>query len=487
MKLSLESRVSIEDDLYFKQRYGETLVVSPYNGTYVILSSNNEQITLLKFVDKYKDVRIKDLISTISEKNLYKSVSKLYANGLISVNNHQLGPPNSSQNYKLTRTSTKIKRGVYPSLCIFHIHDYCNFACKYCYTIDENKLQQKRISFARMKKVVDEIVTFPTKFAAFEFHGGEPLMAFDLVRETTEYANSVFENKKKKIFFNIQTNGSIINDRILKLFKDYNFSVRVSLDGPQKINDKYRTFKNGDGSYNKVIENLKILVKKGIYPDVVCVVNRNNLEELITIHNHFSKLKIPYVRYLPVFKEGKADKTIWVSGEDFFREYFRLIKHIVKKRKKNISVSSLNLLTWGELGVLSGRERDYMCMKCPCGAGLNMVAIDVDGGIFPCEEMIGNKLFKLGNIKEISIKDAYFHHSFNQFLRNRRVEDIKKCSNCTWRQFCAGGCIHKSYTHFNRLDRESEYCSYFKKIYEELIWLKVKEPKAWALLNRDPI
>jgi uncharacterized protein len=42
--------------------------------------------------------------------------------------------------------------------------------------------------------------------------------------------------------------------------------------------------------------------------------------------------------------------------------------------------------------------------------------------------------------------------------------------------------VHKSYTHFKRLDRESEHCSYYKKIYRELIWLEIKQPGSWDLL-----
>lgn len=137
----------------------------------------------------------------------------------------------------------------------------------------------------------------------------------------------------------------------------------------------------------------------------------------------------------------------------------------------------------GELGSLRSFRREYMCMRNPCGAGVNMITVDVNGDLYPCEEMVGKPEFVIGNLADTSVREAIDTSPVVQKLRERHVEEIPECSRCTWKQLCHGGCVHKSYTHFKRLDRESEHCSYYKRIYEELIWLEQAEPGSWDALS----
>jgi radical SAM protein with 4Fe4S-binding SPASM domain len=122
-------------------------------------------------------------------------------------------------------------------------------------------------------------------------------------------------------------------------------------------------------------------------------------------------------------------------------------------------------------------------MRNPCGAGVNMITVDVNGDLYPCEEMVGKPEFVIGNLADTSVREAIDTSPVVQKLRERHVEEIPECSRCTWKQLCHGGCVHKSYTHFKRLDRESEHCSYYKRIYEELIWLEQAEPGSWDALS----
>jgi transcriptional regulator len=78
----------------------------------------------------------------------------------------------------------------------------------------------------------------------FTWHGGETLMrpiefyrkALDLQKK---YANG------RQIDNSIQTNGTLLTDEWCKFFKENNFLVGISIDGPQEFHDEYRRDKMG--------------------------------------------------------------------------------------------------------------------------------------------------------------------------------------------------------------------------------------------------
>ena len=101
---------------------------------------------------------------------------------------------------------------------IIHLTDKCNMNCKYCY---EHK-KDKEISFDNIKKLVDNIVENDTsKSTVLSFYGGEPLLKFEMIKDTIEYVNS--KEKKIDFMYSITTNGTLITDEVIDFFNDNNF------------------------------------------------------------------------------------------------------------------------------------------------------------------------------------------------------------------------------------------------------------------------
>ncbi|MBR6641397.1 MAG: hypothetical protein IKL08_04310, partial [Clostridia bacterium] len=84
------------------------------------------------------------------------------------------------------------------------------------------------------------------------------------IEDILEYANSKVEGKK--ILFNMTTNGTLLSDKVVDFLSRYNFSISISLDGSKEEHDRNRKFKDGRGSFDVIIENLRNIREK--YPEL---------------------------------------------------------------------------------------------------------------------------------------------------------------------------------------------------------------------------
>lgn len=92
----------------------------------------------------------------------------------------------------------------------------------------------------------------------FTWHGGETLM-----RPISFYRKALELQRKyghgRQIDNCIQTNGTLLNDDWCRFFKENNFLVGVSIDGPQEFHDEYRRNKQGLPSFYKVMKGIELM------------------------------------------------------------------------------------------------------------------------------------------------------------------------------------------------------------------------------------
>jgi len=139
---------------------------------------------------------------------------------------------------------------------VLHITKECNMNCKYCYETDKTSTY----SWEELKIILDNIIKHNNHFN-LEFLGGEPCLRIDLIRKTVEYLSSVKSPKNVIVErFYITTNGTYINDDLIKLMQEYqNITYAFSMDGTPIMNSM-RIMKTGYNSHDIVIENAKKLL-----------------------------------------------------------------------------------------------------------------------------------------------------------------------------------------------------------------------------------
>jgi uncharacterized protein len=481
LSITPDTRISAVGSFHFEERGEHTLAVAPATGGWAAIE-DSAVVALLRRLGAGRTETIAEVEAGAPARAPLPEaqVVELFQRGLLTLDGVGYGT-SGSRVEDVQIIAPKSGKNQYPVLGVFHVHNWCNLACSYCYTIEDG-VERQQLSRPLMIKAVDELLALPTPFTSVEFHGGEPTMAMADIRAVTEHAKRVYGAAGKRLFLSIQTNGYYLSNAVCDFLADNGFSVRVSLDGTPEMHDEFRVDHRGKGSYRGVVAGIRRLQERGVQVHAVCVVHGGNVDRIVEMYESMAELDVASIRLIPVFKTGKAGQEDWLTGERYFDAYFDAVRYIIDKSRRGEKVVPLPNLVAGEIGSLRSFRREYMCMRNPCGAGVNMIAVDTNGDIYPCEEMVGKPEFVIGNLASTTMRDAIDTSPVVEQLRSRHVEEIEECSKCTWKQFCHGGCVHKSYTHFKQLDRESEHCPYYKKVYRELIWLEIKQPGSWDLL-----
>ena len=103
---------------------------------------------------------------------------------------------------------------------------------------------------------------------SLSWYGGEPLLRFEFVKRTARYFLGKPWDKigisRSQLSFQLTSNLSLLDENIAEFLVSHNVWLYVSLDGPQKENDKHRMYPDGRGTYSIVSDKLKLLRKR--YP-----------------------------------------------------------------------------------------------------------------------------------------------------------------------------------------------------------------------------
>ena len=165
----------------------------------------------------------------------------------------------------------------------------CNLACDYCYYLEKSKLYRDNpkhvMSEELLEKFIEEYINSQTMpQVLFTWHGGETLM-----RPLSFYKRAMELQKKyangRTIDNCIQTNGTLLTDEWCRFFKENNWLVGVSIDGPQEFHDEYRKNKQGKPSFVKVMQGINLLKKHGVEWNGMAVVNDYNADYPLDFYN----------------------------------------------------------------------------------------------------------------------------------------------------------------------------------------------------------
>ncbi len=149
----------------------------------------------------------------------------------------------------------------------------CNLNCVYCSEGDKCLSTLKK---SLAYKLIDDLPAFMEKYhdenIELLWHGGEPLMM------GKSYLDDVMSYAKKKLAkyklkFSIQSNGTLIDEEWIEIFKKYDVGVGISLDGYQEIHDNNRKAKDGEPTFQKIMDNIKKMQSAEITIGTLMVLN----------------------------------------------------------------------------------------------------------------------------------------------------------------------------------------------------------------------
>ena len=154
---------------------------------------------------------------------------------------------------------------------VLNVTNQCNLACTYCYEYGEDKIvdtangsQPKFMSIETAKQSVEFMLkeAGDNPVAHLTFFGGETLMNFPVLKETIAYARQRAAEVGKEVDFSLTTNATLLKPDVIKYLVENQVGVTISFDGPPEVQNKFRVFHNGTGSYDIIAPKIKELLKQ---------------------------------------------------------------------------------------------------------------------------------------------------------------------------------------------------------------------------------
>lgn len=332
----------------------------------------------------------------------------------------------------------------------------CNLACEYCYYLEKNNLYKDRQTDKRFiltdelleKFIQMYIESQTTPQVLFCWHGGESLM-----RPLSFYRKAVELQKKyargRIIDNTIQTNGTLLNDEWCRFFKDNNWLVGVSIDGPQEFHDEYRKNRIGAPSFRKVMQGINLLKKHGVEWNALAVVNDFNGDYPLDFYHFFKEIECKYIQFTPIVeriiprKDGRylaspmdaldiplADFS--VSPEQWGNFLCTIFDEWVRNDVGEyfVQIFDATLANW------IGEQPGVCSMAKTCGhAGV----MEYNGDVYSCDHFVFPE-YKLGNIRTHTLIEMMFSDRQQKFGNDKFEKLPKQCRNCRFLFACNGEC-----------------------------------------------
>lgn len=384
-----------------------------------------------------------------------------------------------SEEFKLVAAEKPIVK----ALCLNIAHD-CNLACKYCFASqgDYGGVKRELMSFDVAKRAVDFLISMsgPRQHCEIDFFGGEPLLNWDVVKQTVEYVESI-QAKHNKIFkLTLTTNGVLLTQDKIDYVNEHDMSLVLSIDGREEVHNRMRPSAGGTDTYKTVAKNLVNAVKQrdGREYYVRGTYTHNNLDFTKDVMA-MSDLGFEHLSMEPVV--GKEGEYV-LRDEDLpilEKEYEKLADLYLQRQKDG----------WGEKFNFFHFRMDLYRGPCMakrlrgCGAGHEYMAVVPNGDIYPCHQFVGREGYVLGNVFE-GLKNFDIPREF----RNTHVFTKPTCAACWAKFFCSGGCHANNETFGGSIKEPYELgCKLQKKRIECAIMIQAELDAMNHETNEQPI
>lgn len=330
----------------------------------------------------------------------------------------------------------------------------CNLDCNYCYYLDKAELydrREPRMSLELLDEYIKQYIgSNEVPVVTFSWHGGEPLLAgIDYYREAVRLQHKY--KGDKRIDNALQTNAMLIDEEWCDFFRENNFLIGVSIDGPQDIHDGFRRDKQGRPTFDRVVKAIELMARKGVEYNTLTTVNRCSEGRGREVYRFLKSLGSHYMQFLPVVEhvvevEGSRRPVIvppdrdansyraeWsVSAEGYGRFMNDIFDDWVLSDvgQYYVQLFDVSLAQW--VGVPPG-----LCsFSETCGDAL---VVEHNGDVYSCDHYVYPS-YKLGNIREGNLADMLKSKKQFGFGINKRNTLPRECLKCLYYFACRGEC-----------------------------------------------
>lgn len=346
----------------------------------------------------------------------------------------------------------------------------CNFRCTYCIhfnnleTSDRINNPKKFMRFETAKETVDrhlEILRDHGKRTAeINFGGGEPLLAWLVIRQVLEYCCATY-GSEFEFRFSINTNASLITSEIAATLKEFRVEIASSLDGLREGNDRVRLTKSGGGTFSQIMRGFDALAQAGYPLDGIAVtVTEKNFHEL-------DESVIDWA-----VARGMKNVRIDIDVVDMVEIPVEEVVAKLMRIRRYAAARGIDVPGFWSRPAENLNESTLESRVAFCGAVRgNSMCVGPSGNIYGC----GYSTTQLGNLVEIQS----FHApgtAYHRFVRDHLTGVMEMCKGCMIEGQCGGGCnITQEFARATKTTKIERMCDFYRRMTQEILREQLRE------------
>lgn len=366
---------------------------------------------------------------------------------------------------------------------------FCNLKCTYCYYLEKQAFYTHRTLQVMNNSVLQSFIQQYTEMnrnqpqLQFVWQGGEPMLAGisfyeDAVRLQKKYAGG------KTIFNSLQTNGILLDETWCGFLKRNQFTVGISLDGPEEITDFHRKDRAGNPVLKRVMHGIHLLQEYKIPYTVLACVTKESCGKPLEIYRFFREQNIRHIQFTPVVErvpeqeEEQAGQmfaspscipdinlpptvTEWSVPRGSYGTFLNTIFDLWSDT--DVGMVFIQNFEWA-LASWLGLPSSVCTFSESCGTcGI----LEHNGDVYSCDHYMYPE-YRLGNLADSSL--GFLMNSPSQACFSRMKLNLPpKCLSCNVRFACHGECPrHRFIPLADNSGFESYLCRDYQKFFRHI-------------------
>ena len=407
----LEKKPQIKNKIIRKEIDIKTLLIDSEKPSWITVSSPMADLICTLDGDKTIEEIIKDTNNKIKKDVSQKLISgfeKLYKLKFLD------------DDINCTTNQSETLDQVY-----FNLTKKCNLRCAYCYTKAEmaNKLREMPLKF--WNDAVLQLKQLNPN-ASVCFTGGEAL----LFNGFWELAEKIKDNG---LGLSLITNGTLSKPEDAARFKSLFQNIKISIDS---LDENINSLTRGAGTLKVTKKFINSLIAENVKPTIMVVVTKINAGKLADFKSIFRN-KV-FMTYQPMYMMGRASNndSLGLTASEY---YNALDMTKIDKMKGDNEIKRNHKLLW-------------------CGMGKNVLSIESNGKVYPCQ-LLHNEELQLGDLNCEDISTIWSRSPY----RKNSVDDIEECCTCEIKHFCGAPCRARAYFVTGNILKKDPLCPDFIK------------------------
>ena len=345
---------------------------------------------------------------------------------------------------------------------------WCNLRCTYCH--DWRAGKDQAMTFEVMARVIAAALHDPQHEAVhFIWHGGEPTMLPTAYYAKALLVQSVFRRRGQRVKNSIQTNATRLTPEWCQFFRQNDFSVGVSIDGPPEIHDRQRVHVSGRPTWDEVSRGIKTLQAYEVPHGVLMVVDAEALEAgPKRVFEFFVAQGIKKYGLIAAQPPNIPDAPPGTPARHY-TDPGKMNKFLagmfdcwLAHGDRQIRIRELESLRTQIAGESPG------CCLFAGGCLTNYYMVEPNGDVSHCDEFVGDPAYTLGNVCSQRDFSSFRASRTMATLQEGNAQSLLSMQMCEEFQICNGWCPHERYVSRRHNLQHSDRCCGLRELIQHI-------------------